>query len=67
MNSIKTTKRGLKLLSEEKVSALVGAIKDPILNVPLSEINGIKEIKIKEEIEHVSVKVAMAQLGGKHN
>ncbi|OHP85496.1 Mrp/NBP35 family ATP-binding protein [Staphylococcus sp. HMSC063D03] len=53
------------MLSEEKVSALVGAIKDPILNVPLSEINGIKEIKIKEEIEHVSVKVAMAQLGGK--
>ncbi|MDK8289331.1 MAG: chromosome partitioning protein ParA, partial [Staphylococcus lugdunensis] len=40
------------MLSEENVSALVGAIKDPILNVPLSEINGIKEIKIKEEIEH---------------
>ena len=32
--------------------------------MPLSEINGIKENKIKE-IEHVSVKVAMAQLGGK--
>ena len=49
MNSIKTTKRGLKLLSEEKVSALVGAIKDPILNVPLSgKSTALK--KIKEEM-----------------
>ena len=30
----------------------------------LKETDGIVEVTIKEEIEHVSVKVAMAQLGG---
>ena len=42
----------------------MGDLKDPIINVPLKETKGIVEVKIKEEIQHVSVKVAMAQLGG---
>ena len=42
----------------------MGNLKDPIINVPLKETKGIVEVKIKEEIQHVSVKVAMAQLGG---
>ena len=41
----------------------MGDLKDPIINVPLKETKGIVEVKIKEEIQHVSVKVAMAQLG----
>ncbi|WP_425424833.1 Mrp/NBP35 family ATP-binding protein [Staphylococcus schleiferi] len=53
-----------EVLTEEKVSALVGEIKDPIINVPLKETKGIIDISIKEEKAHVSVKVAMAQLGG---
>ncbi len=32
--------------------------------MPLKETEGIVEVSIKEEKEHVSVKLAMAQLGG---
>ena len=39
-------------------------LKDPIIDVPLKETDGIVDVSIKEEIEHVSVKIAMAQLGG---
>ena len=52
------------VLTKEQVQELVGEIKDPIINVPLSETDGIVNISIKEEIDHVSVKLAMAQLGG---
>lgn len=52
------------MLTKEQVQELVGEIKDPIINVPLSETDGIVNISIKEEIDHVSVKLAMAQLGG---
>nr|WP_276559442.1 Mrp/NBP35 family ATP-binding protein [Staphylococcus pettenkoferi] len=54
----------LIVLTKEQVQELVGEIKDPIINVPLSETDGIINISIKEEIDHVSVKLAMAQLGG---
>ena len=54
----------LIVLTKEQVQELVGEIKDPIINVPLSETDGIVNISIKEEIDHVSVKLAMAQLGG---
>ncbi|MCY1575292.1 Mrp/NBP35 family ATP-binding protein [Staphylococcus pettenkoferi] len=52
------------MLTKEQVQELVGEIKDPIINVPLSETDGIVNISIKEKIDHVSVKLAMAQLGG---
>lgn len=52
------------MLTKEQVQELVGEIKDPIINVPLSETDGIVNISIKEEIDHVSVKLAMAQIGG---
>ncbi|MFQ3905756.1 Mrp/NBP35 family ATP-binding protein [Staphylococcus sp. Mo2-7] len=52
------------MLTTEQVKELVGELKDPIINVPLKETDGIVEVTIKEEIEHVSVKIAMAQLGG---
>ena len=41
----------------------VGALKDPIIDVPLKESEGIVNVSIKDNINHVSVKVAMAQLG----
>lgn len=52
------------MLTVNQVKELVGEIKDPIIDVPLKETDGIVDVSIKEEIEHVSVKIAMAQLGG---
>ena len=52
------------MLSVEQVKELVGALHDPIVDVPLKETGGIIEVGIKEEKEHVSVKVAIAKLGG---
>lgn len=52
------------MLTEVQVKQIVGEIIDPSVNVPLKETDGILEVSIKEEKEHVSVKVAMAQLGG---
>ncbi len=52
------------MLTVDQVKELIGEIKDPIIDVPLKETEGIVEVSIKEEKEHVSVKVAMAQLSG---
>ena len=58
------TLRGRIVLTIEQVKSIVGEIKDPIIGVPLKESEGIVDVSIKEEIEHVSVKIAIAQLGG---
>jgi len=52
------------LLTVNQVKEIVGALKDPIIDVPLRESEGIVDVSIKDNINHVSVKVAMAQLGG---
>ncbi|WP_414044990.1 P-loop NTPase [Macrococcus equi] len=52
------------MLTKEQVSELVGNLNDPIVNVPLKETGGVKEVTIKEEKNHVSVKVAIAKTGG---
>ncbi|KAA1037649.1 Mrp/NBP35 family ATP-binding protein [Macrococcus equipercicus] len=52
------------MLTIEAATNLLGEILDPIINIPLKETGGIKEVTIKEEKEHVSVKIAMAKLGG---
>lgn len=52
------------MLTVNQVKELVGELKDPIIDVPLKETDGIVDVSIKEEIEHVSVKIAMVQLGG---
>ena len=59
--------RGFTLLTVNQVKEIVGALKDPIIDVPLKESEGIVDVSIKDNINHVSVKVAMAQLGGNHN
>ena len=41
----------------------VGGLKEPFLHKTLAELNAIEEIKIKEEKNHVSVKVAIAKTG----
>ena len=55
---------GFTLLTIEEVKSLIGSLKDPILDVPLSETEGVLDVTIKEEIEHVSVQIGLAQLGG---
>lgn len=52
------------MLTKEQVIEIIGQLEDPVINVPLSETEGIKEISIKEEKEHVSVKVMIAKFGG---
>ena len=51
------------MLTVNQVKEIVGALKDPIIDVPLKESEGIVNVSIKDNINHVSVKVAMAQLG----
>jgi len=51
------------LLTEEKVLNLLKDLKDPFLHKNLEETNGIIEIKIKPEKNHVSVKLAIAKTG----
>ncbi|MCE4957277.1 Mrp/NBP35 family ATP-binding protein [Macrococcoides caseolyticum] len=52
------------MLTKEQVTELIGNLHDPIVDVPLKETGGVKEVSIKEEKNHVSVKVAIAKLGG---
>ncbi|MFD2830717.1 Mrp/NBP35 family ATP-binding protein [Corticicoccus populi] len=52
------------MLTIKEVEELLGELKDPILNVPLKETEGIKEVKIKEEKSHISVKIAIGRMGG---
>lgn len=52
------------VLTTEQVTSLVGELNDPVVNRPLKETGGIKEISIKKEKDHVSLKVAIAKLGG---
>ncbi|HZG72617.1 MAG TPA: P-loop NTPase [Chondromyces sp.] len=51
------------MFNEQQVRELLKNIEDPFLHRPLSETNGILEVKIKEEKKHVSVKIAIAKTG----
>ncbi|MEC0664531.1 P-loop NTPase [Priestia flexa] len=51
------------MLTEQQVKDAVGEIVDPFLNRSLNETDAIKEISIKEEKKHISVKVAVAKTG----
>lgn len=55
--------RCIKLLTQQQVFDLLKVMKDPFLHKTLEETNGILEINIKEEKEHVSVKIAVAKTG----
>jgi ATP-binding protein involved in chromosome partitioning len=56
-------KVGVLMLTEAKVRELVGGLYEPFLHKTLAELNAIEEIKIKEEKNHVSVKVDIAKTG----
>jgi ATP-binding protein involved in chromosome partitioning len=51
------------MLSNDQVLSLLGTINEPFLNKSLAEVNAIKEISIKEEKNHVSVKIALVKTG----
>lgn len=49
-------------MNEQQVRELLGQLQDPFLHKTLIETNGIKEVSIKEEKNHVSVKLAIAKI-----
>lgn len=51
------------MLTVEKVHEILSSIEDPFLHKTLKELNAIDEVKIKEEKNHVSVKILLAQTG----
>ncbi|TYR78559.1 P-loop NTPase [Priestia megaterium] len=51
------------MLTEEQVKAVTGEIVDPFLNKTLHEISAIKEVSIKPDKQHVSLKIAVAKTG----
>lgn len=51
------------MLTEVKVREILGSLQEPFLHKSLAELNAIEEIKIKEEKNHVSVKVDIAKTG----
>jgi ATP-binding protein involved in chromosome partitioning len=51
------------MLTEAKILEVLSGLKEPFLHKSLSEVNAIEEIKIKEDKNHVSVKIAIAKTG----
>jgi ATP-binding protein involved in chromosome partitioning len=51
------------MIREDEVRKLVGEMREPFLRRPLGELDAVKEVKIKPEKRHVSVKVALAKTG----
>lgn len=49
------------MITKEKVIEILNVMKDPFLHKTLKELEAIEEVKIKEEKNHVSVKVGIAQ------
>ncbi|WLV24845.1 P-loop NTPase [Aciduricibacillus chroicocephali] len=49
------------MLTKDEVIELLNPVKDPHLHVTLKETGGIEEVKIKEEKQHVSVKIGIAK------
>ncbi|WP_282156095.1 P-loop NTPase [Cytobacillus gottheilii] len=51
------------MLTEQRMKDAISGLKEPFLHKTLGELNAIEEIKIKEEKEHVSVKILIAKTG----
>lgn len=49
------------MLTKEEIITLLNPVKDPFLHKTLEETDGIKDISIKEEKQHVSVKLAIGK------
>nr|WP_295975300.1 Mrp/NBP35 family ATP-binding protein [uncultured Bacillus sp.] len=51
------------MITAEQAKELISPLKEPFLHKSLAELNAIEEIKVKEEKNHISVKVAIAKTG----
>jgi len=51
------------MITEDKVVRILNKVKDPFLHKTFEEVGSLKEVKIKEEKNHVSVKIALAKTG----
>ncbi|WP_042460864.1 Mrp/NBP35 family ATP-binding protein [Neobacillus dielmonensis] len=51
------------MITESQVREILGGLKEPFLHKTLSELNAIEEIKIKQEKNHISVKIDIARTG----
>nr|WP_255724776.1 P-loop NTPase [Macrococcus sp. PK] len=51
-------------MTKEQVIELIEKLNDPVVNLPLKETGGVKEVSVKEEKNHVSLKIGIAKLGG---
>lgn len=49
------------MLREQELRTIIGQLQDPFLHITLEELNAIKEVKIKEEKSHVSIKIGIAK------
>lgn len=49
------------MLTKEEVVQLLSPVKDPFLNITFEESGGIKDVTIKEDKKHVSVKIALSK------
>jgi ATP-binding protein involved in chromosome partitioning len=51
------------MLTEERIKSILNKMVDPFLHKTLEETKGLLEINVKEEKNHVSVKIAIAKTG----
>ncbi|MBS4193323.1 Mrp/NBP35 family ATP-binding protein [Bacillus sp. FJAT-49705] len=51
------------MLSEQNIREILSGLQEPFLHKSLGELEAIEEIKIKEEKDHVSVKILIAKTG----
>jgi ATP-binding protein involved in chromosome partitioning len=49
------------VLTQEEVVKLLSSVKDPFLHKTLEETGGIKDVNVKEDKQHVSVKIAIGK------
>ena len=51
------------MIREDEVRNIVGNMREPFLHRPLGELDAIKEVKVKPEKRHVSVKLHWQKRG----
>ena len=52
------------MITEQVLRTYIAQVTDPLLGVTLAETEGILEIRINEEKNHVSLKIGIAETGG---
>lgn len=63
LHKIEIKKEGAIMLTEQNIRELLNGLQEPFIHKTLGELNAIEEVKIKEEKNHVSVKVLIAKTG----